>query len=300
MKIKEILRSTMGDSINLILEHPLGGKIETRSIVKDKKTLILYLSSDKGCNLSCRMCFLTQTGQTQSNPISAADYCYQATEILSLLFRENKLDDIEVIHYNFMAQGEALSNPHFIIDFPKLYQMLKYIASEFVPNASIQYKISSIFPTDSILLKREELGRSWIRGQMLSLDTAVEFYYSLYSLKPEFRKRWLPKAADPDVVGPIFSGLKQGLRLHHALISGKNDTAYDINLIHDWLDRHDLNVSMNIVSYNPFDESCGEESSPEVIKGYVDMIQYSNRVHSVQIIPKRSPDVYAACGMFTS
>ena len=301
MEVREILRSNIDRSINMILTHSNGGIVETRSVQRTDDTLIIYLSSDIGCNLSCRMCHLTQTGQTKSSILTIEDFQDQALSIFNLLKEENKLGDVKVVHFNFMARGDFLLNHNALIYFEHLYIVLTKIADSFIQGVSVQYKLSSIFPKESCLFNRNREDRKiWIRDRILDLDESIEFYYSLYSLKPDFRKRWLPKAADPETIGELFSGLDHGLRIHHALIAGQNDTEEDIALIHDWLERHDLHVKMNIVRYNPFDEKAGVESSDDKIQTYVQQMQLSHRVDLIQIIPRVGTDCAASCGVFVN
>lgn len=131
-------------------------------------------------------------------------------------------------------------------------------------------------------------------------DKDVEIYYSLYSLKESFRKKWIPKALSPQDVGGILKGTHEGLRLHHALIAGQNDSDEDIDLIHQWLEEFDLKVMVNIVRYNPANDHCGEESRDEVRSHYIERLRQSDRVLLVQEIPFAGRDVYASCGMFVS
>jgi adenine C2-methylase RlmN of 23S rRNA A2503 and tRNA A37 len=284
----------------MIFDHDSGGKVETRAVQRTDDTLIIYLSSTAGgCSQACRMCWLVQTGQTKETALPITDYLEQATEIFTLLDEEDRLSNISTVHWNFMAQGDALMNPHFIIEIHRLYGMLNAIGVLYInDDVNNQFKISTIFPKDSILFKREELGRSWINNEMLSLSDGFEFYYSLYSLKDAFRKKWLPKALDPEIVGKIFYGKYNGLRLHHCLIEGLNDTEEDVALIHQWLERHNLHVKINIVRYNPFSDHLGRESSFDTIQTYVNQMNLSHRVELVQIIPRIGEDVKASCGTF--
>lgn len=300
MKVKDILRSTIDRSINVIMETDQGDKVEARAVQRTDETLIIYLSSDVGCNLSCRMCHLTQTGQTKSSALNVEEFQKQALTVFNLLKSEDRLNGLKTVHYNFMAQGDVMLNPNALICFENLHESLGLITRYFVPDAGVQYKLSTIFPKDSVLFNRAETDQSiWLRDRILSLDEDIEFYYSLYSLKPEFRKKWLPKAQDPEHIGRLFSGLDHGLRIHHALIAGQNDTEEDIALIHEWLERHDLYVKMNIVRYNPFDGSCGTESDEDAIQTYVNQMNLSHRLDLIQVIPKVGTDVFASCGMFS-
>lgn len=299
MIIREIIRSDIDKSINMIFDHRDGGKVETRAIQRSDDTLIVYLSSDIGCNALCKQCFLTQTGQIQSRPLSLEDFYLQAYSILNLLEDDCRLDGVTTIHYNFMAQGDILLNQSAMIYFELLYTGLKKIANQFISKANVLYKLSTIFPKASFLFNRsEEDQKIWLHDRILSLDDRIEFYYSLYTLKEDVRKRWLPNAADPEHIGKLFSGKIHGLRIHHALIKDVNDSEEDIALIHDWLERHTLYVGFNIVRYNSFNDKTGMEPSETTIKAYVNQMNLSHRVNRIQIIPRADPKTYVSCGMF--
>ena len=55
----------------------------------------------------------------------------------------------------------------------------------------IRFNISTIFPSDAAEVDLVEAFGGW----------PVTFFWSLYSLDPAFRRRWLPRAQDPVAVG---------------------------------------------------------------------------------------------------
>lgn len=300
MKLVDTLRSEMDRSINLILRDDDGEIFEARAVQRTDETLIIYVSSMSGCSLACRFCHLTQTGQTSRKPASFDNFNIQVHCALDAVYmqEDNRIDNITTIHFNFMARGDALENPHIVHDFKSLYTMFKDMANLYIPGVNIQFKISTIFPTSLIESNPDLDVKSWIRNDVLSLDPQIEFYYSLYSLKPQVRKRWIPKSVDPDIVGEWFHGIDHGLRLHHALIDGVNDSEEDVALIHEWLKHHDIHTKMNIVRYNPYDAGSGFETSEVGIAAYVNQMQLSHRVELVQIISRVGEDVKASCGTF--
>lgn len=293
-----VLRSTEDKSINMVRDTDDGGYIETRFVQRQDDTAIIYLSSSSGCNKSCRMCHLTQTGQTMDDGVSAEGYIDQARRMIYLLRDEGKLDGVKIVHYNFMARGDALSNPYFIFDFELIIEGLSRLVTPF--GIEPKFKISTIFPNDMIFSSDQNGLKLWLESKVFPRTEDIEFYYSLYSLDLKFRKRWLPKSIDPEIVGTVFSGRKTGLRLHHALISGENDGYRDVIGITAWLARHQIKCGMNIVRYNPFDEKCGTESSQEALFKYAEVMSQIPYITHFQVVSRVGRDVKASCGLFVT
>jgi 23S rRNA (adenine2503-C2)-methyltransferase len=287
-----ILRSTEDRSINIVNPTDDGGAIEARFVQRTEDTIVVYLSSMSGCNLSCRFCHLTQTGQTMMTPVTVDGYRKQAGAIFDILQAEKKLEGVKIVHFNFMARGDALSNPHFIENTADVITALRDKADWY--GLAPKFKISTIFPksdySDAFLQK-------WV-ATTLTLHPDIEFYYSLYALNNEFRKRWIPKAMDPEVVGAMFRGTVKRLRLHHALIEGENTSVKNLVAIGQWMERHDIHGHFNIVRYNPFSKACGSEASDETIEFWRRGMEKLDRVVSSRVITKVGEDIAASCGMF--
>jgi 23S rRNA (adenine2503-C2)-methyltransferase len=122
-------------------------------------------------------------------------------------------------------------------------------------------------------------------------------YYSIYSVDPEFRKKWLP-AAQP--VEQALANLKQYqqtskkiIKFHSAFIRGENDSPSDIRQMMQTIDSYQLHAEFNIVRYNPFSAEQGEES-PRVNEIAEEIGQYM----SCKIIPRVGMDCKASCGQF--
>lgn len=302
---KRILRSELDRSINIVDSSHDGGYFESRFVSRQADTAIIYLSSMSGCDRACRFCHLTQTGQTQMREASLEGIYNQARGVIFEM-NPTELHDIKTVHYNFMARGDVLSNSQFVSDFGRLFQALTFLTKAYFPNATAKFKLSTIFPTDINFDHEYEFNaydvRAWIVNRILNLSAEkgwdVEFYYSLYSLRKEFRKRWIPKAIDPEWIGQAFTGRDEGFRLHHALIAGENDTEEDIALIHDWLERHDLKVKLNLVKFNPYQNCRDTESDIESTKTYMNLMSLSHRIIDIQQIDRVGFDVAASCGMF--
>ena len=291
----EILRATEDASINIVESQSEGGFIESRFVQRHADTVILYLSSANGCNLSCRMCHLTQTGQTLTTHVTVDGYLTQAENLFSLMVDENKLKDVTTVHYNFMARGDALNNPFFLTDTADIIQGLDNLS--WLHNLKSKFKISTIFPRNIAFEDDMKHFKSWVEDT-LSLHPELEFYYSLYSLKHSFRKRWLPKAMSPDLVGEVFQGTVDKLILHHALIDQENADFENILDINNWLLQHDIKTRFNIVRYNPYDSTCGREADDATTELYRQKMEALSNITLSSIVSRVGNSVKASCGTF--
>ncbi len=130
-----------------------------------------------------------------------------------------------------------------------------------------------------------------------------DLHYSIYSMSPRFRQRWLPKAMPAEIA---LDRLMQWQRsahklvsLHHAYIAGENDSEVDVHQICDAVEERGLKVDINIVRYNSADPSrYGVESEESIIQRNAGIYRSRLPQSRVSIIPRVGFDVAASCGMF--
>lgn len=283
----EILFSAEDASVNFVTPHDDGGAFEARYVRRKEDYFITYLSSHTGCNKACRVCHLTQTRQTMMTPASADDYYLQGLQV----FRHyRELDDAQRVNFNFMARGEPLANPTVLNSWDRVQRPLQSLAEQHALAA--KYNISTIMP--------EEMTQKTLYE--VFGDSGAQIYYSLYSLNPEFRKRWLPKAMDPHKALWQLVDWQQKtgqlVTLHWAFIEGENDdekTLYDIAMA---IAVRCLDVKFNLVRYNPYSPAQGKEPSEEVIQRNFDYMAEACGHEKSRIVPRVGFDVKASCGMF--
>ena len=181
----KILLSKIDKSINVIAPY-LNSNIESRFVQRDDDYFIVYLSSQNGCNQSCRFCHLTQLGKTDMQDASFNEYIQQSLRVFDNIDYKN-ITDSNLIHYNFMSMGDPLLN-----------ETINNRSSDLFDNLSI----ITLFKTDREL--RHKFNISTIIPKTFNGDLSNIFrhpdsrlYYSLYSVDSKFRKKWLPNAMDP-------------------------------------------------------------------------------------------------------
>ncbi len=286
----KILASEQDSSVNFVANQPDGGKLEARYVQRESDQFIIYLSSHTGCEKSCRFCHLTATRQVMFTPTPVEMYHEQAWVVYEHYDALRLSETPSRVNYNWMARGEALANPAMLEEPGEVIETLNYMARE--RNLVPRFKISTIMPhemTDRSLVK--------IFPRRYSMD----FYYSLYSVDEDFRKRWLPKALPTDVaLTKLYEYQKetdQPIWFHWAFIDGENDDQDTIHRILDAIMEKEIKGRFNLVRYNPPNDKS-KESEPDVIERNYDIIK--NALGHAQIVSRVGFDVQASCGMFVS
>jgi adenine C2-methylase RlmN of 23S rRNA A2503 and tRNA A37 len=275
-----ILKSNIDASVNFVEQH-LTGFIETRYVRRADDYFIAYLSSQTGCNRGCKMCHLTATKQTQFNNCDLQDFVNQ----LESVFAHYDLDTAaKHMHINWMARGEPLANPTVTETGTELLIRLGQMARE--KGLPVKFNISTIMPIT-------------LRKTLVDVFPFVHptIYYSIYSVDEKFRKEWLPGAMSVTRALELLSHYqkisKKLVKFHGAFIKDANDREKDIHHMLSAISRYNIRGEFNIVRYNPFDGSQGEESP--YIHEIADMITQSM---PCKVIPRVGSDVFASCGTF--
>src|SRR3990167_5245938 len=109
MKLVNVLKSKEDASVNFVFEKEPARILEARYVRRARDYFACYLSSQSGCAKNCRMCHLTATGQNKADNALLEDFMAQADAVLEHYDKE--CPPAEIVHYNFMARGEAFDNP---------------------------------------------------------------------------------------------------------------------------------------------------------------------------------------------
>ncbi|MCK9234704.1 MAG: hypothetical protein M0R77_00150 [Gammaproteobacteria bacterium] len=276
-------KSRLDNSVNFIF--PTGE--EARYVNREDDKLLIYLSSQTGCKQACRFCHLTQTKQVEDTNVSYTDLIKQFDMVYEHYYKFVEAEIIkpaDTIHLNFMARGEPLLNAS-VVRSNDWVNKEEFSLNHFKER---RLNVSTIIPKD-------------YHPDSFSVELyPTHFFYSLYSLNTDFRKRWLPNALDPEEAFHLLNeySVKTAIpiTIHHTLIKGENDSVEEALLIQQYMSRFKISPRFNLVRYNPYSSLQGEESSEEAIKAYLEVIKpYSQRV---RIVPRVGRDVFASCGTF--
>jgi adenine C2-methylase RlmN of 23S rRNA A2503 and tRNA A37 len=282
------------NSVNFIDSSPESGHYESRYVRRGEDYFIVYLSVQSACNLGCRMCHLTATRQKKMIENSEESLLMQAQAVLNHyqeLVKSGKEKPAKYMHFNFMARGEVLNAP--IFKDPNtafsLLSNLRGLSESIGLNA--RFLLSTIMPNSFKEHSLEEIFKI----------IHPYFYYSLYSVNDDFRKKWLPMAMPPkDAINKFVSwnGFSEyNFKIHYAFIEGENDSPKDIYNVCRLLLSHGLKPDVNIVRYNPYSPEHGQEPNGNIIR--LNANKFRELLGSnVKIIDRVGKDVKASCGMF--
>lgn len=283
----QMLVSQEDVSVNFVRPTLDGGAVECRYVRRVPQHAIAYLSSHTGCAHACRFCHLTQTGQTTFTPVDVEGLLAQLDVVLAHAVTQPPM---EWIHINFMARGEALSNALLVEGFDAFAEAATERVRA-VLGVEPVFNISSIFPRDGGLDLVAAFGK-W----------PVIFFWSLYSLDPRFRKRWMPKARPPEEVAAALVRWQAAtgcpVVLHWAFIEGANDDPEDVRRLGDWVLDQGLDARFNLVRYNPFSDGQSREPDEARLEALFAELVPAMRVPGSRIVPRVGFDVAASCGMF--
>lgn len=301
--------SKLDSSVNYLINNGL----EARFVQRDPEQVIVYLSSHYGCDQACRMCHLTQMGLTSTQATSEEEFKLQIHTVLQDYFlNTGKIP--ESINFNYMARGELLLNQHSrlmngedVLDLEQLADkeifkvFIEQACEDNIPLPRVNHYVSTIFPK-ALLNPVPSIDYPIALYELLGSFNYTVFW-SLYSLREEFRKRWLPKAMDPHyAVEMLWDYCDYPITptpvIHHALIKGENNTEEDAYAITRFLEVSDLKYRVNLVRYNPFSSEQSDECSDENYERVARVFREAEGCERVQIVPRVGPDVAASCGTF--
>jgi 23S rRNA (adenine2503-C2)-methyltransferase len=279
--------SRLDASVNFVREVEVG-RIEARYVRRTDDYVVVYLSSQTGCRQACRMCHLTATGQTRLRDTTREELVEQAALVLD---HYRTQPAARSVHFNFMARGEPMLNATLLADSGSLFDALWQQADALALRA--RFLVSTILPAEHGDRPLDDVFRRY----------HPEIYYSLYSMDPAFRRRWLPKAQPAEVALDRLAAWQRAtykiIKIHYAFIAGENDREHDVHAICDALESRGLYAHINIVRYNPPGAAQGEESPEPVVERNAAIFRARLPKARVRVIPRVGFDVQASCGMFT-
>jgi adenine C2-methylase RlmN of 23S rRNA A2503 and tRNA A37 len=234
------------------------------------------------------MCHLTATGQTRLRDVTLDELLEQADFVLD---HYRTQPPARSVHFNFMARGEPMLNPVVLDDSGALFDALWKKADALALRP--RFLLSTILPKEHGERPLEDVFRRY----------HPEIYYSLYSIAPAFRRRWLPKAQPAEVALDRLAAFQRAtykiVKIHYAFIAGENDSEGDVHAVCDALESRGIYAHVNIVRYNPPSPGHGAEPADDVLERNATIFRTRLPKARVRVIPRVGFDVQASCGMFT-
>ncbi len=290
-----IIESVFDASKNIIFADARG-KLEGRYMYRGGNHVSAYLSSFYGCAQACKFCHLTRSKQTDQTEASIESILMQAKEIVKFIHLPT---DATSIYWSFMAQGDFLLHSCLRNRGDMVYLFSKLAAIGNAKGLKSKFNISTIFPRKATT-ETGAIDPDIERVLVANNTFSIEVYYSVYSLDPVFRAKYLPSATDPRQVIEALSRLVDAgiikARLHYSLIAGKNDSLEGIVALRELCDEFDFDPKINLVRYNSFKETdVDKEPEESYVQEYLDKARQHFRIKSLDRV---GVDVKASCGTF--
>ena len=285
------LSSKVDASVNHVVLAGDGGYYEARYVRRVPERWICYLSSHSGCDKACRFCHLTATRQTMMSPADLDGFLAQAARAFGSYDAacRDGVPAASKVHFNWMARGEPLENPTLLASPDELFGALGDMAAS--RRLSHAHKVSSILPA----------GFTGDLARILA-DSRSRIYYSLYSVNPAFRRRWMPKAMPAgeglDLLADYQRRTGGTAVLHWAWIKGENDGEADVARLLEAVAVRGLRAKFNLVRYNPRSARHGAEPDEAALQALFDRVASGLGTPGSRIVPRVGVDVRASCGTF--
>lgn len=241
------------------------------------------------------MCHLTATNQRSFKPVGKAEYVQQ----LDVLLKHHDSHTpssatVRPVYINLMARGEPLANRELTHGFANIFQAWNNMCA--TRGLTLFVNVSTIVPTVA-----ENLAIFPMFGKEFS--PSVRLYYSMYSLSPTFRRKWLPNAMDPframDMLRDIEMRTKVPITFHWPLIRGENDGDEDIEEIVAAIAARRFEGRYHLVRFNPPPGSQYQEPPSDRLEAVLRrMSKAFPDPKKSKMIPRVGEDVHASCGTF--
>lgn len=292
MKVTKIetLKSAIDQSVNFVMTGDFPGALECRYVRRSPDYFVAYLSSQSSCRQACRMCWLTATGQVDAQDVPLSLIMRQADTIMQHYESEPQ---VKTVHFSFMARGEPLASQVILEEGDTVVEFLNALGLSY--GLRPRTMLSTIMP--------RSLGDKSLLDIFQHAGQAVHLYYSIYSVDPAFRRKWLPNALPvSEALAKLVEWQKHTnkiVKLHWALIKGENDSATDFVQLAETVAEAGLRVDMNLVMFNPINEKMGEEAHESRYAYAAQLLQKWLPEARIETIERVGQDVAGSCGMFT-
>lgn len=296
----------------------LGG-CDRRVLDRIRRRLMIVVSSQIGCALACKMCWLTANGLTGSYRVDLVGFLEQLAHMLQVAdtqFGHLPVDERPTdVHVTFMAMGDALANPTFLYNYAQLYDSVQQVVSQ-MTGLPMRINVSSIFPTSTRVpsLTGASTGLTLLE---IAQRRPMSFYLTTNSHLEETRRQMMPNCRPlSDLMSMLQNyemvelgrGHHRPLTFHGTLIKGVNSDFSHARGISDMLRRYGIKAGYNLVAYNPPDSSTEGVSDEHAAEWHALANEHvlpsadgqggTTGSHCGRVVPRIGHDVKASCGTF--
>ncbi|MCF6181395.1 23S rRNA (adenine(2503)-C(2))-methyltransferase RlmN [Lutibacter sp.] len=277
IEVDKMQRSKDGTVKNAIKLHD--GLIVESVLIPTGTRTTACVSSQVGCTLDCLFCATARLKKMRNlNPDEIYDQV-AAINKESLLYHHHKLSNIV-----FMGMGEPLMNYN---------NVLKSIEKITSPEGLAMSPTRITVSTSGVPKMIKKLADDEVK-----FNLAV----SLHSAIDEIRSKIMPfSAAFPlkDLKESLeywYAKTKRRITYEYVIWDGINDDKESINALVKFCKY--VPCKVNLIEYNPIDDSDFKQAKPQVINDYVSNLEMNDII--VNVRRSRGKDIDAACGQLAN
>lgn len=277
IKVSTIQRSSDGTIKNAIKLHD--GLIVESVLIPTATRTTACVSSQVGCSLDCRFCATARLKRMRNlNPDEIYDQVV-AIDKESKLYFKKPLSNIV-----FMGMGEPLMNYNNVIK-----AIDKITSSEGLGISSKRITVS----TSGVPKMIKKMADDEVKFNLaVSLHSAIdEVRTAIMPFNETFPLEDLKEALEY-----WYLKTQRKISYEYVVWKGINDAQKDIDALVKFCKY--VPCKVNIIEYNPIDDSEFQQASKEVIQNYIQQLE-KNRI-VVNVRRSRGKDIDAACGQLAN
>ena len=277
IEVDNVQRSTDGTIKNAVRLHD--GLIVESVLIPTKTRTTACVSSQVGCSLDCTFCATARLKQMRNlNPDEIFDQVVAINKESKLYFNR-PLSNIV-----FMGMGEPLMNYNSV-----LKAIDKITSPEGLGMSSKRITVS----TSGVPKMIKKMADDAVKFNLaVSLHSAIDkVRTSIMPFNETFPLKDLKTSLEY-----WYEKTQRDISYEYIVWNGINDTQKDIDALVKWCKA--IPCKVNIIEYNPIDDSDFKQASSEAIKNYIYHLE-KNRI-VVNVRRSRGKDIDAACGQLAN
>ena len=274
LRLYQRLDSQLDGATKLVFQTSTGLLIESVILRIDTGRTTLCLSSQVGCAAACDFCATGKMGVAID--LSAAEILDQVVLAGQLLAEEGR----NVRNLVFMGMGEPFHNEAQV-----MVALKKLLSPDYFYHPAKKILVSSVGVADAMI----RCARTF---------PEVGLALSLHSVRQRVRAELIPLAAKyslddlRETIKTVNQIQSNPVMIEYLMLAGVNDSLDDAVLLIDWLRR--LRVHVNLIPYNPIEDSQLVGSEPSVIEAFARELKQASYKTTTRY--SLGNDIGAACG----
>lgn len=262
-----------------------------------KNNVSIFISSDSGCRVGCKFCYLSQ-GKFPYKRLLGAQVIDNVKEAISHQLSSDTPFKSKYVKFAFMGMGDAFSDITKTLDVIK--ELVDYTVGGELCRGLDGVDIGTVLPgdfsgTDEVLAEMCEYLSQWEINPVRKIRGPLRLFYSLHSTKN--RNKLIPFSSrdyrsDLAYLGSVSTKYSIPLIFHQIFLNGVNDNTEDLDCVID--SANSCGAELRVLKYNRHVDSVLEESL--LFDNLVSRVEAQANKFKIQDSPGK--DVCSACGQF--